>query len=107
MKCYVLDGHELRPATDGVAWARWFEAADRTVARTKLLDGSELSTVFLGIDHSFGHGPPLLFETAHFAIRTADILQRYSTWAEAEEGHARWLERLTAAERAKLPQGDA
>jgi len=32
----------------------------------ELPDGSYLSTVWLGIDHSLGHGPPMLFETMRF-----------------------------------------
>jgi len=31
-----------------------------------LPDGSYLSTVWLGIDHSLGHGPPMIFETMRF-----------------------------------------
>jgi hypothetical protein len=48
-----------------------------------------VSTVFLGLDHNFGEGgAPLLFETMVFGLPGEDC-RRYSTWAEAEEGHAR------------------
>lgn len=49
-----------------------------------------VSTVFLrGIDHSYGSGPPLLFETMVFPENSLNELycQRYSTWEEAERGH--------------------
>jgi hypothetical protein len=49
-----------------------------------------VSTVFLGIDHGFGEGPPLIFETMVFASeRHLDErdCQRYSTESEAVTGH--------------------
>jgi hypothetical protein len=53
-----------------------------------------VSTVWLGIDHAFGGGPPLIFETMVFATSDAvrglgpDLeCQRYSTEAEALQGH--------------------
>src|SRR6187401_652293 len=36
------------------------------VAWNHLDDGTIVSTVFLGLDHSWGHGPPLLYETMVF-----------------------------------------
>jgi hypothetical protein len=109
---YVLDGHEPRPVSDALEWARWFETADRRVARTTLIDGSYVSTVFLGLDHSFtGDGPPVLFETAAF-VKTGDeghltgwdsvVTDRYCTWAEAELGHMETVERLADAMQAAM-----
>jgi hypothetical protein len=48
-------------------WAKMFEGADRNVAQTRTIYGERLSTVFLGMDHSYGDGPPLIFETMLFA----------------------------------------
>src|SRR4051812_45017882 len=72
-------------------------------------DEAFVSTVWLGIDHSFGYGgPPLIFETMVFAGTVesqvfgrstrymrdvGDIQQRYSTEAEALAGHADVLAR--------------
>lgn len=76
---------ERKPAA-GDSWAR---VGDDT------LNGWRVSTVFLGLDHQWGDGPPLLFETMIF--RDGDVpdvaelnewQDRYSTWAEAEAGHA-------------------
>lgn len=58
--------------------------------------GLWVSTVWLGLDHSFGEGPPLVFETMVFSDGTSNDLfcARYSTPAEAKEGHDRvvsWL----------------
>jgi hypothetical protein len=41
----------------------------------------------LCIDHRFGSGPPLLFETMIFGEEDDEYQKRYSTWKEAEEGH--------------------
>lgn len=75
-------------------WARWFETADRIVKNTPVGD-AKVSTVFLGIDHSFREmGEPLLFETMVFGGQMHGEQERYSTWEEAEKGHEKMVERL-------------
>lgn len=56
---------------------------------THLPNGAWVSTVFLGINHRWGSGPPLLFETMVFweTGRGPELQVRWSTWLEAEEGH--------------------
>lgn len=53
-----------------------------------------ISTVWLGLDHGFSDGKPLIFETMVFKgdCRTEDYCDHYSTWEEAEEGHKRAVE---------------
>ena len=52
-----------------------------------------VSTIFLGLDHSFGDGPPVLFETMVFGDTDLDYNQvRYSTYDEAEAGHKALVE---------------
>ena len=53
-----------------------------------------VSTVFLGIDHAFGGGPPVLFETMVFGGQYSESQMRYHTWDEALEGHNHACERL-------------
>lgn len=93
---YVLGGRDGRTPIaepDLLKWAGAMELTGRHVALTPLPFGGRVSTVFLGLDHSFGHGPPLLFETmTFFAADGCDAggyFNRYSTWAQAEAGHAR------------------
>lgn len=86
---FILDGHNAVP-TDLMTWARWFETAERHVAQDYIGE-ARVSTVFLGLDHSFGSGPPLLFETMIFGGPHNDYQERYSTWEEAEAGHAKAL----------------
>lgn len=91
---YRLEGREPVYVEDLIEWCEWFEHADeaRRVARTTI-GQAEVSTVFLGIDHNWGaDGPPILFETMIFVGKDGgveDYQERYATWAEAEEGHAR------------------
>ena len=88
---YILDGHEV-VKSDLMTWARWLEITkNRHVAR-EAIGEADISTVFLGLDHSFGQGPPLLFETMIFGLEGEEPQWRYSTWEEAEAGHVRALE---------------
>ncbi len=83
---YILDGNKPIPCNDLIQWGEWFGKADRNVGYDVRND-IQVSTVFLGLDHSFGHGPPLLFETMVFGGEHAQEMARYSTWEEAEKGH--------------------
>jgi hypothetical protein len=97
---YVLDGQAVR-AVDVQTWAAWFEAAredGRTrIAAHTLPDGRWLSTVFLGIDHAWGGGPPQLFESMVFRSETdldETYCARHATWRAAMDGHYALLRRL-------------
>jgi hypothetical protein len=91
---YILDGHKPVEEPDLFKWAEWYETADRHVRDTFQGDDVRVSTVFLALDHSVGHGPPLLFETMVFVNGVGEDCERYSTWAEAEEGHANMVAKI-------------
>lgn len=92
-----IESDELLPVT--LKWALLFEMTkDRIVGQHKTPYGEKLSTVWLGLDHGWGGGPPLIFETMLFAPTKEvervkrcfphDQLQlRYSTKSEAEDMH--------------------
>lgn len=65
----------------------------KVVAQTTLPDGKWVSTVWLGLDHTFsGEGPPLIFETMVFPSKgdfSETYCERYSTLEEARAGHER------------------
>ena len=91
---YILDGHKPVPEPDLLKWAEWFETVTRHVA-TKLVGDVSVSTVFLGLDHSFGASEvPVLFETMVFGGPLAEECERYSSWEEAETGHHAMVERV-------------
>lgn len=83
------ENNNVIPTDDAMRWGRWFEVnrERRTVKREKVGD-SEVSTVFMGLDHSFGEGPPLWFETMIFGGVHDSWQQRCETWAEAVVMHA-------------------
>lgn len=56
-----------------------------------------VSTVFLGLDMSFGDGDPLLFETMVFNGPLDNEMDRYSSWVEAEAGHESFCTRVKRA----------
>lgn len=97
-----------------LGWARWYEDADRIVKQENVLGICRVSTVFLGLDHSFFSGRhmeqqvaelagrlglaaqlvhrPILFETMAFWDGTgAEEQSRCATWLEAEAMHARMV----------------
>lgn len=82
---YILEGKKAVPC-DLNTWARWYERSSRRVAFSENGDVS-VSTVFLGLDHQWGDGPPLIFETMIFGGEHNEDQWRYSTWEEAEAGH--------------------
>ena len=86
---YYLDGHEAKPCN----MRTWAEHGLPRVALTKI-GAVDISTVFLGLDHSNGEGPPLLFETMIFGGPLDEEQRRYTTWDEAEAGHAEMVERV-------------
>ncbi|UFS59508.1 hypothetical protein [Subtercola endophyticus] len=69
---------------------------DRTVALTKVGE-AEVSTVFLVIDHGFGRGEPVLFESMIFGGPRDQEGWRYHTEAEALSGHNALVAELQAA----------
>lgn len=80
-------------------WAEAIERETRVVARTTLPNGNRVSTIWRGLNHGYGDGPPLIFEIMVFLENTFEELdcERYATEAEARAGHARMVDKWTAA----------
>jgi hypothetical protein len=96
MQIYTLDA-EGNPilCEDAVAWGEWMrDEAARRVALDED-DSLAVSTVFLGMDHSWGGGPPVLWETMVFRDGEEVDVQRHSSLVDAQDGHkemvAKWL----------------
>jgi hypothetical protein len=87
---YRLDGHEVVPASRDEFTAQFEDPTLRIVA-SDYLGEVHVSTVFLGLDHAFMGGPPLVFETMVFGLDDGEYHWRYHTWDEAVAGHARVL----------------
>lgn len=87
-------------------WGMFFETMkNRRVGWKVCMDGTTISTVFLGIDHGWSNELPVLFETmvfqyppelaSNFTDETlCDIeVQRYEIWEQAEKGHREMVEK--------------
>jgi hypothetical protein len=82
-------------------WGKLF--TDKSYQRVALdiVDQYEVSTVWLGLDHSFGGDVPMIFESMIFAAdhKAHNVghdlyCDRYSTLLEAQIGHAYILAKL-------------
>ncbi len=93
---YILDADGMPvPAPNPRDWAMWIRQAQRgdppavRIAFDKIGDAN-VSTVFLGMDHSFGLGlEPILWETMVFGGQHDGEFWRYSSRGEALAGHWR------------------
>ena len=96
-RCYVLENRRAVPCDDMMVWCvAYRDFAARRVAHDTIGE-SMVSTMFLGVDHSFGEGPPLLFETMVFGGPLDEEQERCSTWEQAEAMHAAMCKRVKAA----------
>jgi hypothetical protein len=77
----------------------------RRVAVTTVDDKMTVSTVWLGLDHNWGGGPPLIFETLVFDGPMDGEMARYSTEAEAVAGHEAMVKRVQSARHAVFGAG--
>lgn len=90
---------------EATEWLRQLEGPieNRVVEKTSVRD-AEVSTVWLGLDHSHGDGPPILFETMVFGLETDDEpMWRYSTEEEARAGH--WAVVRQVQDMLRVPHG--
>ena len=77
---------------------RLFEDEEYQIIKQETLpNGRWVSTVWLGLNHRYGDGAPLIFETMVFPEKdnfSDEVCERYSTLAEAEEGHKKMVEKI-------------
>jgi hypothetical protein len=86
---FVLNEHgEPVEERDFAAWTRWFEQADRSVARTVVTPEVTVLTTFCGVDNSTQATPPRLFETRVLGGVLDSEALRHSTKSEALEAHS-------------------
>ena len=82
------------PEPNLLVWAKWFGHSERKVA-FDTIDDVQISTVFLGSDHNFGFGPPILWETMVFGGKLDQEQDRCSGSREqAEAMHDKMISRV-------------
>jgi len=92
-------------------WAKLLEDKDYRIIKQETLKNSKfISTVWLGLNHNFGEGEPLIFETMVFnankkkkfklgskkeyeSIGEETDMDRYSTLEEAIKGHQKMVKK--------------
>jgi hypothetical protein len=89
---YILKDKITVPEDDLMKWGTSLQKRENTIVAKTDIGGIHVSTVFLGLDHRFGEGEPLLFETMIFNSDDEAFegyQERYTAWQEAEAGHKR------------------
>lgn len=101
---YILDAlGNPQPVAGLSEWAMWQACHERHVAITEIGD-SQISTVFLGWNHDFLGGPPLLWETIVFGGKLNGEMKRYSTLDEAKKGHDEMVGKVTRESLPRAPR---
>lgn len=86
---YRRDGTPY-PGDGLLEWGRDFEDRKLKIVKQENIGDVLVSTVWLGLDHGWGRGSPLIFETMVFrGDDSGDEQERYSMEEEALAGHER------------------
>jgi len=87
--CYILDENNNVVKGDLIDTAIMRESG-RFIVKQEMIGDIKISTVFLGVDHSFdflGDHIPIVFETMIFGGEHNDYQTRCATWDQALEMH--------------------
>ena len=78
-----------------IEWMKLFDDIEYKRIDLTKFNRVEISTVWLGLNHNFGTGQPLIFETMVFKENDyKDIdMERYSTLVEAKKGHKKMVKK--------------
>lgn len=101
-----MDGRMIYYRPDGSPcdigeWGKLHADFESRVIRQEYAGKHWVSTVWMGIDHSFGQGPPLIFETMVFPSKEdlgEEDCQRYATKEEALAGHRAMVKKWRGAD---------
>ncbi|MBN9293756.1 MAG: hypothetical protein J0G96_07245 [Flavobacteriia bacterium] len=95
---YILE-NKVPKKVNSIEWAQWHAKIENRIVKKTMIQGVEVSTVFLGIDHSLSFKEdeaPILFETMIFGGEHSGYQERYSTWDESVIGHQRACEMVVS-----------
>lgn len=95
-KFYLLDENKVPYEVPLEESYKVYENPDMKIVQQEKVGDSFVSTVFLGLDHSWGdQDGPILFETMIFGGEYNDFQRRYKTYDEAVQGHNEALQMVT------------
>ncbi len=101
---YILDENgEPKKEKNVLKWAKWFEKSGKQrIVKQSKPNKYFVSTIFLGLDHSFGSGELVLWETMVWNPAGRDIFQeRHSSREKAEMTHDRLVEQIVGGRELK------
>jgi hypothetical protein len=90
---YILDNNNnpiAKPTLEAVKWVE--DNNHRRVVKQEHIGDIFISTVFLGLDHSWNSDIPVLWETMIFGGEHDQYQERYTSHEDALEGHEKALE---------------
>lgn len=91
MRRHLYYGREGEPISQA-EWVSCFEDLGYCHVGMTAVGEAEVSTVWLGLDHSMGlGGPPIIYESLVFGGELDGQGERYATLEAAEAGHERWV----------------
>lgn len=109
MKYYILENKVPVPISSGnrmedvIIWGQFFGNDSNRIIQHHHFGEILVSTIFLGLDHNYFGGPPLLFETMIFPNEEFKYYQeRYSTWDESMQGHLKAVKYVVPIWRRKM-----
>lgn len=89
---YIMNSDGSVRPVDLIAWGHYMETCDRTIRKTTIGE-AEISTVFLGLDHSWQPNADLqIFETMIFGGKHDGDTWRYANIEQARLGHERAMD---------------
>ena len=88
MAWYILDENNKPIRSTIVDCGKWLEEnPERKAVKQEHIDDVFISTVFLGLDHSWNSDTLVLWETMIFGGEHDQYMDRYSSYEDALEGH--------------------
>jgi hypothetical protein len=89
MAWYILDENNKPIRSTIVDCGEWLEENPerKAVKQENVNDDIHVSTVFLGLDHAWNSGIPVLWETMIFGGEHDQYQERYTSYKDALEGH--------------------
>jgi hypothetical protein len=79
---------------DTLDWAIWFDQSKNRIVAQEMVGQLWVSTVFLGLDHNFGDGPPVLWETMVFGDDQMDRDRCSGSREQALAMHERMVKKV-------------
>jgi hypothetical protein len=93
---YILDKENKPVKSTIIQHSEWIEAnPERKAVKQEHIGDIFISTVFLGLDHSWNSDIPVLWETMIFGGEHDQYQDRYTSHEDALEGHKLALTLIT------------